>query len=81
MRHTLSDNINNWYSINASTHIIEWIHQGVKFPIQCDIPNFEFSNKQFSALEEDFIQSEINNLLLQGQALIRCAFVVRIWQK
>ena len=67
MRHTLSDSINNWYNINASTHIIEWVYEGVKFPLQCNIPSFEFPNKQFSVREDVFIQSEINNLLLQGQ--------------
>ena len=67
MRHTLSDSINNWYKINASTHIIEWVYEGVKFLLQCNIPSFEFPNKQFSVREDVFIQSEINNLLLQGQ--------------
>ena len=52
IRHTLTENVNNWYQINALSHIIDWSKDGVKFPLNGDIPVFEFQNKFLKVLLE-----------------------------
>ena len=61
MRNNLYFNLNKWQSIGASNTVLDWIENGIKFPL-----NFEIPNKTFLAKEESFLRSEISNLLLLG---------------
>ena len=66
MKNNLRRNIDNWKSIGASDTVLNWIEQGVKFPLIGDIDSFELPNGQFTHKQEEFLSSEISNLLLLG---------------
>ena len=66
MKNNLHSNLENWKSLGASDTVLSWIEQGVKFPLIGDISSFELPNGNFSAKQETFLNSEINNLLLLG---------------
>ena len=66
MKNNLYSNLHKWQSIGASNSVLDWIENGVKFPLKEEVPNFEIPNKTFSAKEESFLISEISNLLLLG---------------
>lgn len=66
MRNNLRKNINNWISIGASDTVLDWIENGVKFPLVGDIESFELPNHKFSLKEKTFLKTEISNLLLLG---------------
>lgn len=62
----LSKNIDNWFKLDLSDQIIDWL-SGVKFPINDNIPKFELNNEKYSIQQYDFLDAEINNLLLLGR--------------
>ena len=66
MKNNLCSNLNNWKNIGASDTILDWIENGVKFPLIQDISSFEVSNNKFSIKEENFLKSEISHLLILG---------------
>ena len=66
MRCSLPSNIDKWKSIGASDTGINWIDEGVKFPLLGEVNSFEFSNGKFSTKEIKFLETEINSLLIQG---------------
>ena len=66
MKNNLHSNLENWKSLGASDTVLSWIEHGVKFPLIGDISSFELPNGNFSAKQETFLNSEINNLLLLG---------------
>ena len=66
MRRSLQSNIDKWKSIGASDTVINWINEGVKFPLLGEVNSFEFPNAKFSTKETRFLETEINSLLLQG---------------
>ena len=68
MKNTLGKNIKNWEKIGAPDHVIEWISDGVKFPITEDINDisFEIENKWLSPKDNEFLHAEISDLLLLG---------------
>ena len=66
MKNTLGKNIHIWESIKTNDQVLEWIKQGVKFPLNGDIPTFENRNKVFNETESAFLQTEIERLLLLG---------------
>lgn len=66
MKNTLRLNIHKWQSIGASETVLQWLQEGVKFPLSEDICAFEINNGPFSKRESVFLESEIARLLLQG---------------
>ena len=66
MRNTLAQNIDNWVKIGASDVVLDWLQNGVKFPICNTIETFEIPNKSFSRPESVFKRSELQSLLLLG---------------
>lgn len=66
MRNQLSLHIDKWYEIGSSSTIINWLEEGVRFPIENPIEAFEIPNKSFSQTESAFIKKELQTLLLLG---------------
>ena len=66
MENNLRRNIANWKSIGASDTVLNWIEQGVKFPLIGHVNSFKLPNGQFTHKQEEFLSSEISNLLLLG---------------
>ena len=64
MKNNLHSHLENWKSLRASDTVLSWIEHGVKFPFIGDSSSFELPNGNFSAKQETFLNSEINNLLL-----------------
>ena len=65
MRNTLAQNIDNWVKICASDVVLDWLQNGVKFPICNTIETSEIPNKSFSRPESVFIRSELQSLLIR----------------
>ena len=74
MPNTLRQNLNNWEKLDCPPLIIDWISNGVQFPLTVPVENISFlcNNRKFSLSETKFIDSEIADLLKRG-AIEKCA--------
>ena len=66
MKNNLRANICNWRSTGASETVFDSIQNGIKFPLMREVGDFEINNGRFSFKEEEFLKTEISNLLLLG---------------
>ena len=66
MKNQLAQHFDKWVEIGASDVVLDWIKNGVKFPIHDNIESFEIPNKNFTQAESVFIRSELYSLLLLG---------------
>jgi len=66
MRQTLKNNIQKWHDIDTNAQVLDWISDGVKIDLIEDVYDFELRNREFSNKEFQFLQSEIQALLLLG---------------
>lgn len=68
---TLRDNIGYWETISDNTTVLHWIREGVKLPFSTKPDNFYFNNRQFTALEAEFIDKEVSRLQKSG-CIVQC---------
>lgn len=62
----LGRNLDAWKRIDAPDYVLEWLSEGVTLPFASDITPFEIRNRSLSQRQTDFVDSEIQRLLLLG---------------
>ena len=55
-----------WLNIGTNDTVLEWIRNGVTIPWKQTPLQFELNNRVFTVKETEFINSEIQNLLVSG---------------
>ena len=63
---TLRNNINYRQKVSDNAIVLKWIREGVRLPFNNKPKSFMFHNRKFRALEAEFIDSEISQLLKSG---------------
>ena len=62
MDNRLGARINDWRSIDAPEHVLNWICNGVPLPIQISVKPFHLRNHKLSKVQSSFISQEIKRL-------------------
>ena len=62
--------IRAWERIGAPDHVVNWLKEGVRLPINRDPGNFQCENRVYSDKAFTFVDKEVQTLLSNG-AIIR----------
>ncbi len=63
---SLRPNLSAWQKIGAPAEVLGWIEHGIHIPFVTDPGRFHIQNRDFTGKQNQFILSEINDLLLSG---------------
>ena len=58
--------IRAWERIGAPEHVLDWIKDGVRLPVESDPGNFQCDNRIKNVREFEFVDKEVSSLLERG---------------